>query len=598
MIQRQRVKTRAGFNDAQRALAVLDEFCRQDGGNSAEIVVDSDTDVARHAREDRIEGGVSPRAPVAVSVARSHVAQEERSQDGVVREEGGKALMGLLVSINNIAEGDVVAGGLLEVSAAPLSKGNPVSSVAYKRLEDFYEALNNGQVVDFALSNTACFPGLSQVASVGAAILSQTSFADLATQLEASTQASDDEVPPTQRASQSGTQPAGEGQYEKDNDNEAASPVASMPTSVVASCTVDQKDTKSTPKCAKNEELSAKRPLWTFAERPLVHGMTKAQCREKMEKEGRQLALDRAEQYRTGKLKTPAKLEDVARLLDGPYILFHANPIAETLMLPFVNVRGPAQIQLCSVGESVSVVKAIPQLEQVTQALCAVELRPKNLKMVAQLPGYVCVMRDQLEDMCVVHEAYKTFTLVNKTDAWMETVEWDVRDKCYVETLNLGVNKFENEEEDGYKLLDFRENLWLHSTSILMALLTLKDEYPDVGVVDPSYHDFAAMTQKLSVAKGLGAADPQSEQNYSAIERSVRKVMETVLGLEGKLDYKKIDWRKQQDRSSCGIWCIAVLEMLLAGASWNDKIYRLQPYLRMRYLYKVISLLMKPVGGE
>ncbi|KAE8973516.1 hypothetical protein PF011_g25221 [Phytophthora fragariae] len=47
MIQRQRVKTQAGLNDAQRALAVLDEFCRQNGGNSAEIVVDFDTDVAR-----------------------------------------------------------------------------------------------------------------------------------------------------------------------------------------------------------------------------------------------------------------------------------------------------------------------------------------------------------------------------------------------------------------------------------------------------------------------------------------------------------------------------------------------------------------------
>ncbi|KAE9283361.1 hypothetical protein PR003_g27146 [Phytophthora rubi] len=38
--------------------------------------------------------------------------------------------------------------------------------------------------------------------------------------------------------------------------------------------------------------------------------------------------------------------------------------------------------------------------------------------------------------------------------------------------------------------------------------------------------------------------------------------------------------------------------MIIAGASWNDNIYRLQLYLRMRYLYKVISLLMKPVGGE
>ncbi|KAE8913090.1 hypothetical protein PF010_g11514 [Phytophthora fragariae] len=139
------------------------------------------------------------------------------------------------------------------------------------------------------------------------------------------------------------------------------------------------------------------------------------------------------------------------------------------------------------------------------------------------------------------------------------------------------------------------------------------------------------MAQKRSVASGLGAADPkyervlgiinvgshwvafmidknaklshmfdplQSERNYTAIERSVRKVMDHVLDLEGKLGYKKIDWCEQQDGSSCGIWCIAVLEMLVVGATWNDKIYRLQPYLRMRYLYKVISLLMKPAAWE
>ncbi|KAE9212308.1 hypothetical protein PF005_g10639 [Phytophthora fragariae] len=170
-------------------------------------------------------------------------------------------------AINNIAEGDVVAGGLLEVSAAPLPKLKPVSasdmyiqskaltekivdrlalqttptfSVAYKWLEDFYEALNNGQVVDFSLSNTASFPGLSQVASVGAATLSQTSFADPATQLDTSTQASDDEVPPMQPGSQSGSR----SRDNNVNDGAAASPVAPMPTSKVSSRTAVQKDTE------------------------------------------------------------------------------------------------------------------------------------------------------------------------------------------------------------------------------------------------------------------------------------------------------------------------------------------------------------------
>ncbi|KAE9259523.1 hypothetical protein PR003_g34752, partial [Phytophthora rubi] len=150
--------------------------------------------------------------------------------------------------------------------------------------------------------------------------------------------------------------------------------------------------------------------------------------------------------------------------------------MAETLMLPFVNVQGKAQIQLLSVGQCIPPVKAIPQLEQVMEAICAMELRPKGLKLLAYWPGYGSLTKNQLENMRVVHEANNQFILVMKTTAWMETVEWTIKDLCapfndtnavtkseykgYIETLNLGVNKFENEEVEGYKLLDFRENLW------------------------------------------------------------------------------------------------------------------------------------------
>ncbi|KAE9261050.1 hypothetical protein PR003_g34095, partial [Phytophthora rubi] len=47
MLQRMKTKGNAGLSDAQRAFAVLDEFCGQDGCNSAEVLVDSDTNVAR-----------------------------------------------------------------------------------------------------------------------------------------------------------------------------------------------------------------------------------------------------------------------------------------------------------------------------------------------------------------------------------------------------------------------------------------------------------------------------------------------------------------------------------------------------------------------
>jgi hypothetical protein len=65
-------------------------------------------------------------------------------------------------------------------------------------------------------------------------------------------------------------------------------------------------------------------------------------------------------------------------------------------MLPFVNIQGPPQIQLFSIGQSVPVVTAIPQLEQVMEAICAMEQRPKHLEMLTQWTGYGCVTKDQL----------------------------------------------------------------------------------------------------------------------------------------------------------------------------------------------------------
>ncbi|KAG6622589.1 uncharacterized protein IUM83_05490 [Phytophthora cinnamomi] len=49
MVQRYKLDEQAGLTDAQRAFAVMEEFCRQTGGNSAQVLVDSDTNVARIA---------------------------------------------------------------------------------------------------------------------------------------------------------------------------------------------------------------------------------------------------------------------------------------------------------------------------------------------------------------------------------------------------------------------------------------------------------------------------------------------------------------------------------------------------------------------
>ncbi|KAE9283574.1 hypothetical protein PF008_g27368 [Phytophthora fragariae] len=57
-------------------------------------------------------------------------------------------------------------------------QSTPTFQVAFRWLEDFYEALNAGDVVTFTERDDSAFPGLSQVSSVGGARLSQLSFAN------------------------------------------------------------------------------------------------------------------------------------------------------------------------------------------------------------------------------------------------------------------------------------------------------------------------------------------------------------------------------------------------------------------------------------
>ncbi|POM72994.1 LOW QUALITY PROTEIN: Hypothetical protein PHPALM_10208 [Phytophthora palmivora] len=49
MVQRHKQQEQAGFMDVQRAFAVLEEFCRQNDANSAEVVLDTETNIARIA---------------------------------------------------------------------------------------------------------------------------------------------------------------------------------------------------------------------------------------------------------------------------------------------------------------------------------------------------------------------------------------------------------------------------------------------------------------------------------------------------------------------------------------------------------------------
>ncbi|KAF1783430.1 hypothetical protein GQ600_3487 [Phytophthora cactorum] len=139
-----------------------------------------------------------------------------------------------------------------------------------------------------------------------------------------------------------------------------------------------------------------------------------------------------------------------------------------------------------------------------------------------------------------------------------------------------------------------------------VSLMILRDEYPNVGIVCPAFMTLSRPSKGnvlLEVLDGQSAEqaldrtirtetnkgvcfmfDPlQLERNYATIEKSVRSTIEGLLQLEDMLTYKKF------------VWCvsIAILEILLSEASWDDCLYRLLPYLRMRFLYKAIAFIGK-----
>ncbi|POM78781.1 Hypothetical protein PHPALM_3648 [Phytophthora palmivora] len=109
--------------------------------------------------------------------------------------------------------------------------------------------------------------------------------------------------------------------------------------------------------------------------------------------------------------------------------------------------------------------------------------------------------------------------------------------KGYVKTLNLGFIKLGNETIEGNKILDFRGKLWLHTTAILMPLLVLMHEYPGEGNVDPTFHAFVYVECKEMLQQDTMLQVACTQKNYVAIEKSMCKVMEVVLRIDGRVRY-------------------------------------------------------------
>lgn len=90
----------------------------------------------------------------------------------------------------------------------------------------------------------------------------------------------------------------------------------------------------------------------------------------------------------------------------------------------------------------------------------------------------------------------------------------------------------------------------------------------------------------------------QTDRNFDIAKKSMQRVVEPILSWDGKLGYERVEWSTQQDGSSCGVWCIAILEILLSDPLWDDCIYMLCAILAHALSVRSDSFHWKPTVEE
>ncbi|KAE8901360.1 hypothetical protein PF004_g27806 [Phytophthora fragariae] len=347
---------------------------------------------------------------------------------------------------------------------------------------------------------------------------------------------------------------------------------------------------------------------------------------------------------REGKKAVVVKLAHMAAL-SGPYSSSTAEPFLDKLSLPSVEVTGSLELRRFNIGQSVPVITGIPQLQAIREAIAMMDRTDKE-DMLARWDDYGYATYGQLKLMDTVVTAKNNISLVHATLNWIAALEFPVDSvvepfKDQVDTtkddhvqavkeLNLGQCFVGKSLQYGVDFLDFRENLRLHSSSIVGGLLMLRETYQAVGVINPRFHEFDAPDQKLRTARGFLPDDTSYERvisvinvgnhwaaflvdvpskrcylfdplhldsNIRIVKKEVLNVVEKVLGLTDQLQYEVLAGCTQRDGYSCGLWCLVVLELLLFGARpsswndyWSDTLYDVVGYLRLRFLRKIIDL--------
>ncbi|KAG6948954.1 hypothetical protein JG688_00014852 [Phytophthora aleatoria] len=257
----------------------------------------------------------------------------------------------------------------------------------------FHVALNSGEAVEFTERQGPSFTALPEVASLSGARLSQMTFGNVSSSNTKSENNTKEDRSPTQDKSTEGgvtTQVAKtkEGRLCTNTPETVAGAVLACEKSAQDS----QKNTEFAPKSIKPVQVSKERAqtvTWSFAERSVISGMTKAQRKRAQAKKDREAALKLAEKYSRGKDSKLVSFADVTAVLDSPYSMFHTKPMVNTLLLPTVEVKRPLSGKPFSFGKDIPVIKTIAQLTKVQEAIDSMKAA-NNTEALAYRPDFGC----------------------------------------------------------------------------------------------------------------------------------------------------------------------------------------------------------------
>ncbi|KAG2998597.1 hypothetical protein PC120_g21110 [Phytophthora cactorum] len=334
-----------------------------------------------------------------------------------------------VIPVNNIADGDVEAGGLRLLSGPALPKepavssaaeyqetkvlaekimtvmtlqSTPTYSVAHQWLEGFYEALHKGNVVEFTTQQDMSFAGISQISSVGSTRLSQTScaggilssgasaFEHEATKNSLEVDDVTESVDETKAEALISQMPNGNVQNENGNDEDVTLGHQAQPEREEVTPNV----TEPTPHVTKKDEKELK-DRWIFAERPQINGMTKEQRNRAKPQDDRKAARIIAGKYRESKISSFAKFDNVSALL--------------------LELR------------SIPAIKQLLPLDTAMEGIDAIKMA-EDIDLLAFWPGYGYATFYQLVGMKRIQEARHRLALVNRTVKWVDEVEWRIQD--------------------------------------------------------------------------------------------------------------------------------------------------------------------------